>query len=251
MPFPPNVARFLIITVFRDIFRVGVQLLQAAVFQTQKGTFCFLWGQTRSCYAGPQRKHFNGHLNDFSIRKSVRNDEKSLSFNFFTLHNFKSSTTLRWGRDTWRSSKLPQAICKRTQHCWATTLNIVGCYMLCPFANLLHAVACCCAKFETGQTLSPVQTDATLLADKSQHYCWDLLRQFARKSVPTTSLTSINSTTPTTLKVMLHGTIRNDDFYRSTELQCWNNVVTIRNNAATLCCAKNRLCKSSRVTSPL
>ena len=141
MPFPPNVARFLIITVFRDVFRVGLQLLQAAVFQTQKGTFCFLWGQTRSCYAGPQRKHFNGHLNDFSIRKSVRNDEKSLSFNFFTLHNFKSSTTLRWGRDTWRSSKLPQAICKRTQHCWATTPNIVGCYMLCPFAN---PVACCC-----------------------------------------------------------------------------------------------------------
>ena len=117
--------------------------------------------------------------------------------------------------------------------------------------TLLHAVACCCAKFESGQTLSPVQTDATLLADKSQHYCWDLLRQFARNSVPTTSLTSTNSTTPITLKVILHGTIRNDDFYRNTELQCWNNVVTIRNNAATLCCAKNRLCKSSRVTSPL
>jgi len=30
--------------------------------------------------------------------------------------------------------------------------------MLCPFA---HLVACCCAKFETGQTLSYVQTDAT------------------------------------------------------------------------------------------
>ena len=117
--------------------------------------------------------------------------------------------------------------------------------------TLLHAVACCCTKFETSQTLSPVQTDATLLADKSQHYCWELLRPFARNSVPTTSLTSTNSTTPITLKVILHGTIRNDDFYRNTELQCWNNVVTIRNNAATLCCAKNRLCKSSRVTSPL
>ena len=117
--------------------------------------------------------------------------------------------------------------------------------------TLSHALACCCAKFETGKTLRPVQTDATLLADKSQHYCWELLHPFARNSVPTTSLTSINSTTPTTLKVMLHGTIRNDDFYRNTELQCWNNVVTIRNNAATLCCAKNRLCKSSRVTSPL
>ena len=53
---------------------------------------------------------------------------------------------------------------------------------------------------------------------------------------------------------MLHETIRND-----TALQCWNNVVTmlqrwnnvetIRNNVATLCCAKNRRCESSRVTS--
>ena len=34
-------------------------------------------------------------------------------------------------------------------------------------------------------------------------------------------------------------------------LQCWNTVVTIRNNVATLCCAKNRCCESSRVTSPL
>ena len=89
-------------------------------------------------------------------------------------------------------------------------------------------------KNHSPQTSSPVQTDATLLADNSQHYCWELLRQFARNSVPTSSLTSINSTTPTTLKVMLHGTIRNDDFYRNTELQCWNNVVTIRNNVATM-----------------
>ena len=36
------------------------------------------------------------------------------------------------------------------------------------------------------------------------------------------------------LKVMLHGTIRNDDFYRNTALQYWNNVVTIRNNVATM-----------------
>ena len=36
------------------------------------------------------------------------------------------------------------------------------------------------------------------------------------------------------IKVMLHGTIRNDDFYRNTALQCWNNVVTIQNNVATM-----------------
>ena len=33
---------------------------------------------------------------------------------------------------------------------------------------------------------------------------------------------------------MLHGTIRNDDFKRNTALQCWNNVVTIRKNVATM-----------------
>ena len=44
---------------------------------------------------------------------------------------------------------------------------------------LLDVVACCCAKFETGQTFSPVQTGATMLASKSRH-CWELLRPFAR-----------------------------------------------------------------------
>ena len=37
-----------------------------------------------------------------------------------------------------------------------------------------------------------------------------------------------------TLKVMLHGTICNDDFERNAVLHCWNNVATIRNNVATL-----------------
>ena len=32
----------------------------------------------------------------------------------------------------------------------------------------------------------------------------------------------------------LHGTIRNDDFHGNTALQCWNNVVNIRNNVATM-----------------
>ena len=36
-----------------------------------------------------------------------------------------------------------------------------------------------------------------------------------------------------TEEVMLHGTIRNDDFSRNTALQCWNNVETNRNNIAT------------------
>ena len=43
-----------------------------------------------------------------------------------------------------------------------------------------------------------------------------------------------SSASETGLKVMLHGTIGNDDFERNTALQCWNNVVTIRNNVATM-----------------
>ena len=33
---------------------------------------------------------------------------------------------------------------------------------------------------------------------------------------------------------MLHGTIRNDDFQQKTAMQCWNNIVTIWNNVATM-----------------
>ena len=38
----------------------------------------------------------------------------------------------------------------------------------------------------------------------------------------------------TKLNVMLHGTFLNDDFKRSTSLQCWSNVATIQNNVATV-----------------
>ena len=41
------------------------------------------------------------------------------------------------------------------------------------------SVACCCAKFETGQTLSYVQTDATIPNIAGQQ-CWELLCPFAR-----------------------------------------------------------------------
>ena len=36
------------------------------------------------------------------------------------------------------------------------------------------------------------------------------------------------------VKVMLHETISNDDFYRNIALQCWNNAVIPRNNVATM-----------------
>ena len=60
-----------------------------------------------------------------------------------------------------------------------------------------------------------------------------------------------NRTLSYLFNVMLHRTIRNDDFLHNTALQCSNNIfVTIRNNVATLCFAKNLPCDSSRVTSP-
>ena len=56
-------------------------------------------------------------------------------------------------------------------------------------------------------------------------------------------------------QVMLHGTIRNDDFLAQHSVamlkQCCNSSKQRRNNVATLCCAKNRRCVSSHVTSPL
>ena len=54
---------------------------------------------------------------------------------------------------------------------------------------------------------------------------------------------------------MLQGMIRNDDFQRNTALECWNNVVTIRNNVETMlqrCVAlKIVVVNGRRVTSPL
>ena len=37
---------------------------------------------------------------------------------------------------------------------------------------LLNVVACCCTKFESDQTFSPVQTDATLLRPFAQVELW-------------------------------------------------------------------------------
>ena len=68
-----------------------------------------------------------------------------------------------------------KAACKRTQHCWPTTPNIVACYILRPFA---HPVACCWMLLRVvAQSLKPVK----LLAPcKRTQHCWELLRPFAR-----------------------------------------------------------------------
>ena len=51
------------------------------------------------------------------------------------------------------------------------------------------------------------------------------------------------------LEVMLHETIRDDDFLAQHSVVA--TLLQHCSNIATLCCAKNRRCESSRVTSPL
>ena len=52
---------------------------------------------------------------------------------------------------------------KRTQHCWPTTSNIVGCYLLRPFANPV-VVGCCCVFFRKAKSFKLLaRCHATLL----------------------------------------------------------------------------------------
>ena len=76
---------------------------------------------------------------------------------------------------------------KGAQLCWPTTPNIVGCYMMCPFA---YPVACCCVFLGVGaQSLKPVKRLA--LCNQTQH-CWELLSPFAC-SLILTGLALMNS----------------------------------------------------------
>ena len=45
-----------------------------------------------------------------------------------------------------------KAPCKRTQHCWPTTPNIVGCYMLRVASYMLHVGSCCIRLHTTANT---------------------------------------------------------------------------------------------------
>ena len=81
---------------------------------------------------------------------------------------------------TWTLLNTCIALCNWTNHCRPVTPNIVGCYMLRPFA---HPVACCCAFL--GVVAQPVKRLAT--GKRSQQLptwlgqqCWELLRPFAR-----------------------------------------------------------------------
>ena len=57
-------------------------------------------------------------------------------------------------------------------------LHVVSFCTLCRIF-LRVVVGSCCGKFEIGQTFSPVQAEATLLA-KNCRQCWELLGPFAR-----------------------------------------------------------------------
>ena len=76
------------------------------------------------------------------------------------------------------------------QYFWPTNPNIVGCYVLRPFAHPVACcwmlIACCCAKFKTGQTFQPTTPNisfapwlqskrgATMLDSFAQlfQHCW-------------------------------------------------------------------------------
>ena len=69
--------------------------------------------------------------------------------------------------------------CKRTQHCWPTTPNIIGCYMLHSFA---HPVACCWMLLcVVAQSLKPVNfyqpttpshSSSNIVGATHAHYAW-------------------------------------------------------------------------------
>ena len=71
-----------------------------------------------------------------------------------------------------------------------TMLDVTRCVCV---HTLLHVVGCCRAKFDTGQTFSPVQTDATLLANNSQHCSGELLLRFHVRSFKDSLLQSFLS----------------------------------------------------------
>ena len=64
---------------------------------------------------------------------------------------------LHYSLNLWQYRLINKAPCKRTQHCWMWHVASV----CTPCCMLLRVVGSCCAKFETGQTFSYVQTDAT------------------------------------------------------------------------------------------
>ena len=100
-----------------------------------------------------------------NLQVELLSRDNDVKYGCFTFFYSRCSTIAPMGPNTEFAHRLHSLLCmccksssKRTQHCCPTTPNAVGCYMFRPFA---HPVACCCAKFETGQTFSYVQTGTT------------------------------------------------------------------------------------------
>ena len=89
--------------------------------------------------------------NYLKTRRAVRFCSGKEVENSRITQNHAMQIEIIWSRNT-TPNKLPKPR--------ATTLNIVGCYMLRPFAHpvvccvLSCVVGCCCEKIETGQTFS-------------------------------------------------------------------------------------------------
>ena len=66
----------------------------------------------------------------------------------------------------------------QTQQCWPTTLNIVGCYMLCPFAH-------CC------MLLRKVWNRSNFWANNSQHFFYSVIAEAQQCWVPVRSSSNI------------------------------------------------------------
>ena len=112
-----------------------------------------------------------------------------------------------------------------------TTPSIVGCYIARPFAcspycMLLQVVACCWELlFENRQTCSYANNVGSSCVRFHVALRWCYTGRFASTILAQQSVAMLQ--------------------------QCCNYSKQCRNSVATLCCAKNRRCESSRVISPL
>ena len=108
-----------------------------------------------------------------SLQVELLSRDTHVKYGCFTLFCSLCSTLAPMGPNIEFTHELHSLLCmccksssKRTQHCWPTTPNAVGCLIhvasVCtPCCMLLRIFGSCCAKFETGQTFSYVQTGTT------------------------------------------------------------------------------------------
>ena len=97
------------------------------------------------------------------------------TFNLYLSIHFQPVVINQLGSTPWHG------ISFITRHCWPTSPKIVGCYVASvrtPCCMLLRVIGSCYAKYETGQTFSHVQTDAT--SPNNVGSCWVRLHELPR-----------------------------------------------------------------------